>query len=149
MTMDSDFLIDVGEVRESLASAEVISVFFPLLQKVLLIDTRHDEVEGPMVKVATVAASMEHRLRALRRMRPRFDRPQNITLIPWPKYVETFLNMGVWEIIADRLRETGHAETVEQGERALARLRRMEKGEILAAITGEGYETLWARDEQW
>src|SRR5207245_8839458 len=76
MTMDSDFLIDVGEVRESLASAEVISVFFPLLQKVLLVDTRHDEVEGPMVKVATVAASMEHRLRALRRMRPRFDRPQ-------------------------------------------------------------------------
>ncbi len=149
MTMDSDFLIDVGEVRESLASAEVISVFFPLLQKVLLVDTRHDEVEGPMVKVATVAASMEHRVRALRRMRPRFDRPQNITLIPWPKYVDTFLNMGVWEMIADRLRETGHQETVEQGERALARLRRMEKGEILAAITGEGYETLWARDEQW
>lgn len=146
--MDSDFLIDVSEVQDSLASAEVISIFFPLLQKVLLIDTRHNATEGPMVRVAAVAASMEHRIRSLRRMRPRFDRPQTITLIPWPKYVDTLLNMGVWDLIAGRLRGTGHPEAIEQGTRALKRLRRLEQNEVLAAISGTGYETLWARDEE-
>jgi len=145
--MDSDFLIDVSEMRDSLVSAEVISIFFPLLQKVLLIDTRHDEYEGPMVKVANVAASMEHRLRALRRMRPRFDRPQTVTLVPWPKHVETLMSLGVWEMIAERLRATGHEEAVEEGVKALKKLRRMEHNEVVSAITGNGYETLWAKDE--
>jgi hypothetical protein len=145
--MDSDFLVDVDEVRECLASAEVISIFFPLLQKVLLIDTRHDAHEGPMVKVASVAASMEHRIRALRRMRPRFDRPQSVTLVPWPKHVETLTSLGVWEMVAERLRATGHEEAVEDGVKALKKLRRMEHNEVVSAITGHGYETLWARDE--
>jgi hypothetical protein len=145
--VDSDFLVDVSEVRDTLASAEVISIFFPLLQKVLLIDTRHDQYEGPMVKVATVAASMEHRIRSLRRMRPRFDRPQTITLVPWPKHVETLTALGVWDLIANRLRDTGHTEAVEEGLKALKKLRRMEHNEVVSAITGQGYETLWARDE--
>lgn len=145
--MDSDFLIDVSEVRDCVASAEVISIFFPLLQKVLLIDTRHDEFEGPMVRVATVAASMEHRIRALRRMRPRFERPQTVTLVPWPKHVETLMSLGVWDMIADRLRETGHGESVDEGLKAIKKLRRMEHNEVVSAITGHGYETLWARDE--
>lgn len=147
MAMDSDFLVDLSELRENLATAEVISIFFPLLQKVLLIDTRHDDLEGPMVRVASVAASMEHRLRALRRMRPRFPRPDNIALVPWPKYVDTLMTLGLWEILAQRLRESGHSESVDKGERALAKLRRMERNEVISAITGDGYETLWAREE--
>ena len=45
--MDGDFRIDLEEVLKNIDSAEVISIYFPLLRKTILIDTRFTEEGFP------------------------------------------------------------------------------------------------------
>lgn len=99
-----------------------------------------------MVKVATVAGSEEERVRSLRRMRPHFSQPKGVTFLRWQKHVDSLLTLGLWDIVVQRLADSGYSIAVEQGKRALVRLREMERMQVVSAITGEGYETLWERD---
>src|SRR3989304_1332119 len=72
--MDSDFRIDIGEVHRAIALGEIIALYFPLLRKTLLMDTRTTPLDGPMIKVVPMASSAEERFRELGRMRPRLPR---------------------------------------------------------------------------
>lgn len=146
--MDSDFFMDMDEVKENLSSAEVVSLYFPLLGKVLLVDVRHSPHEGPMVRIVPMVSSIEERVRSIRRMRPRFGRPNHVTILPWPKYVDSLLRLGLWEIIANRLQADGYAESVAEGLRALQELRELEHSEVLAAVKGDNYESLWEQGEK-
>ena len=146
--MDSDFFMDLEEVKENLSSAEVVSLYFPLLGKVLLVDVRHNPHEGPMVRLAPMVSSIEERIRSIRRMRPRFGRPNHVAILPWPKYVDSLLRLGLWDIIANRLQADGYAESVEEGLRALQELRELEHSEVLAPVKGENYESLWEQGEK-
>ena len=56
--MDNDFRLDVSEILAAVEKAEVLTIFFPLLGKALLIDTRSNEVEGPIVKAVPMVASV-------------------------------------------------------------------------------------------
>ena len=141
--MDSDYRIDVSEAKHSIEMGEVISLYFPLLRKTLLMDTRSSGVDGPMIKVVPMASSPEERFRELVRLRPRFSKPESITIIPWPKYVQSLVTLGVWDHIVRRLLEIGPAEIVRRCEECLEELQKAEREEIRRAITGEGYETLW------
>jgi hypothetical protein len=141
--MDSDFRIDIGEVKRAIDTGEIIALYFPLLRKTLLMDTRTTAVDGPMIKVVPMASSPEERFRELVRMRPRLPKPESINIVPWPKYVNSLVTMGVWDHIARRFLEIGPREVVRQCEACLKELRDLERREIRRAITGEKYETLW------
>ena len=141
--MDSEFRIDVAEVNHSIEMGEVISLYFPLLRKTLLMDARASAVDGPMIKVVPMASSPEERFRELVRMRPRFPKPESITLIPWPKYVSSLVTSGVWDHIVRRFLEIGPSEIVRQCEACLEELKEAQAEEIRKAITGDGYETIW------
>ena len=141
--MDSDFRIDVSEVTRSISFGEVIALYFPLWRKTLLMDARSNAIDGPMIKVVPMASSPEERFRELIRMRPRFSKPESITLIPWPKYVGGLVRSGVWDHIVRRFLEIGPPEIVRQCEECLQELYRVEQEEIRNAITGENYESLW------
>ena len=141
--MDSDFRIDVSEVTRSISFGEVIALYFPLWRKTLLMDARSNAIDGPMIKVVPMASSPEERFRELIRMRPRFSKPESITLIPWPKYVGSLVRLGVWDHIVRRFLEIGPPEIVRQCEECLQELYRVEREEIRNAITGENYESLW------
>lgn len=141
--MDSDYRLDIPEVTRSIDSSEVIALYFPLLRKTLLMDTRTNELDGPMIRVVPMAASPEERFRSLMKMRPRFARPESVTIIPWPKYVRSLRNLGVWDHIVRRLAETGHPEIVRKSEAALKELLKLENTELRRAITGENYRTIW------
>ena len=143
--MDGDFRVNLEEVFKNIYSAEVISIYFPLLQKTILIDTRFTAEDPPMVKVVPMASSIEERNRALRKLRPRFPRPKSITVVPWPKYVESLVELGVWGKVLERFVYSGHKETVEEGNRILKDVHRLEIEEISAVIKGENYHTMWAR----
>ena len=45
--MDNDFRIDLAEVAKSIEGAEVVTLFFPILRKTLLIDIRFDVEDDP------------------------------------------------------------------------------------------------------
>ena len=144
--MEGNFLFDLGEVIRNVESAEVMSVFFPALRLSLIVDTRSSETEGAFVKLTPMARSPQDRMRSIRRMRPRFPRPRNLTLIPWQRFVTSLVSSGVWESILNRVRESGDAEALETCEKALAELTELEREEIADAIRGENYHTVWSSD---
>lgn len=141
--MDSDFRIDVGEVHRAIDTGEIIALYFPLLRKTLLMDTRTTAVDGPMIKVVPMASSPEERFRELVRMRPRLPKPESINIVPWPKYVASLVALDVWDHIVRRYVDVGSPEIVRECEACLDELRGLERDELRRAITGEKYETLW------
>ena len=141
--MDSDFHIDIGEIKRSIDTGDLVALYFPLLRKTLLMDARSNNLDGPMIKVVPMASSPEERFRELLRMRPRFPKPESITLIPWPKYIASLVRLEVWDTIVRRFLEIGPPEIVRQCDDCLQELYRVEQDELRRAITGENYETLW------
>ena len=143
--MDGDFRFDPDEIASGIESAQVISIFFPLLRKTLLLDTRQDIEDGPMVKVVPMVDSLEERCRALKRLRPRLPRliPEDVKFIPWPKYVSSLKRLGLWDKIVQRVAATGSKDAVGKCNLCYQTLVDLDGVEIAAVIKGENYYTLW------
>ncbi|MCH8206333.1 MAG: hypothetical protein IH956_04950, partial [Chloroflexi bacterium] len=98
-------------------------------------------------RIMPMVASPQERLRSLRRLRPEFPRVHNLALIPWPRYIDSLVGLGVWERIVNRFEKAGQSEAVAACEAVLEELRALEKAEMAAVVRGENYHTLWsARD---
>jgi hypothetical protein len=143
--LDGGYEIELEAVTTNIQEAEVVSLYFPLLRKTLLIDTRSGASAGPLVCVVDMVNTSEERMRALRRMRPQFARPGSITLIPWLQRVDSLCSLGVWEHLVRRLESAGGAAAVGHAAGCLDELRAYERREFRRAITGEQYQTLWGR----
>ncbi len=94
--MDSDFSVNIREIMRNIDSADVLTIYFPIIRRTLLVDTRADSAEGPLVRVVPMVNSVEERFRSLKKLRPQFPRPESITLVPWPKYVRSMESLGIW-----------------------------------------------------
>ena len=145
--MEGNFLFEMDEVFRNIQNAEVMSIFFPALRKALVVDTRFNETDGPLVRLLPMAGSPQERLRSIRRLRPGFPRLQNLTLIPWQRYVDSLVRTGVWAQIEDRIKESGDTKAIEACGAALSELRHLERRELRAVIVGEGYQTIWSAGE--
>ncbi len=141
--LDSDFRIDVSEVNKNIDVADVIAMYFPLLRKTMLMDLRTNDVDGAMIRIVPMANTPEERFQSLLKMRPRFGRPDSITIIPWTKYMQSLVDLGIWERIVKRFADTGSPEAVRDCGRCHGELLKLERKEIQRAITGENYETIW------
>lgn len=144
-TLDSDYRIDVSEVNKQIDVAEVIALYFPLLRKTLLMDWRTNDIDGPLIRVVPMANSAEERFQSLLKMRPRFGRPDTIVIIPWPKYVSSLAELGIWDHIVRRYADLGSPQTVRECDKCFNQLARLEREEIHRAITGKNYETVWGK----
>src|SRR3990172_7331212 len=132
--MDSEFRIDISEVKRAIGMGEIIALYFPILRKTLLMDARTTPLDGPMIKVVPMASSPEERFRELMRMRPRLPKPESINIVPWPKYVNSLVRLGVWDHIVRRFIEIGPPQIVRQCEECLQELYRVEREELRRAI---------------
>ena len=146
--MEGNFLFDIDQVIQNVSEAEVMSVFFPTLRRSLIIDTRSNETVGPFVRLMPMARSPQDRMRSIRRLRPQFPRPTNLTLIPWQRYVDSLVESGVWDQIVDRVRQSGDENALSSCSQALNELRQMERDELVSAITGRNYHTLWPAEAE-
>ena len=147
-SMEEDFVVDIEEVFNSIEQADVMSLFFPTFRKALVIDARSSDKDGPMARVMPMVGSPQERLRSIEGLRPGFPSPKNLVVIPWPRYIDSLVNLGVWERIVSRLADSGHAEVVEHGLSAvLEELRSLEKAGLAAVVLGEDYQTIWAAEE--
>jgi hypothetical protein len=148
--VDFDFQLDMTEMANSIDTAEVVALYFPLLRKTLIIDARSSAVDAPMVKLVEMVATPEERFRSLRRLRPRFPKPDSLTLIPWPKYVESLVSLKMWEHLVARFVNLSFPDTVRECEACLAELLALEKEEIRRALEGENYKSIWeAKPGDW
>lgn len=144
--MNSDFLFDIDGMLKSIESADVISVFFPSLRKALVVDPRSNDRHAPMVQIAPMAASPRERLRLIRRQRPGLPRVRNLAVIPWTRYVDSLVRLGLWDRLIERLERAGSDAVIDEFERALTELRDMERNEHVNAIIGKNYHTIWQSD---
>lgn len=143
--MDNAFRFSLSQVLAAIGEAEVISIFFPVLGQALVVDIRHDAIEGPFIGLVPMVSTVEERLRSLERLRPRFGRPEGLLAIPWQRRVGGLRDYRLLERIADRLERAGTPNARRKCEDAFQRLLAAERAEMMAAIRGEGYRALWER----
>ncbi|MBI4299876.1 MAG: hypothetical protein HY677_01980 [Chloroflexi bacterium] len=146
--MDNDFGVNIGEVFRVIDAADVFVIGFSLFPERLLVDARTDAYEGPLVEVVGPASSVEDRLKNLRELRPRFPPPEKFTFFVWPKRIATMDRLGVWDRIRRRCDAFRQREMLEQCEKAFRQLEQLERGAMVSAVKGEGYQVIWASEKK-
>lgn len=143
MDQDDQFL---NQVLAGISEAEIVTLFFPLLRRALVIDTRHDMETGQMVVVMPQVGSMEERITVIERLRPQFGKVRSILGIPWIKSVNSLREQGVIEQLEKRLCDSDMSplEAQEAVARAVGELAQVEHRAYVSMILGEGYQTLWS-----
>ncbi len=136
----------LSQVLSGIAEAEVITIFFPLLRRAIIVDTRRDELVGPTVKVMPQVNSMGERIRAVEKLRPGLGKIRSILGVPWMKSVRCLDEHGVVEKLVDRLHRAGMppAEAEAAVRDAARQLWKLERMAFVRMIKGEGFSTLWA-----
>ena len=145
--MDNDYVLNLDDILHTIETADVVRIRFLLLEKRLLIDNRYNEFEGPLIRLVNRSGSSEESFRNLKRMRPRFALPDKMTAIWWPKYVNTLSTSGVWGAIVARISNSGFTDAISQCDDVLRELRSLERQEVRNAISGEGFQTIWQRQQ--
>ena len=143
--MEGDFSLDLDEALKNIEIAEVISVYFPMLRKSLLVDIRTSLEVTPIIRIVPMALSVEERSRSLKKMRPSLDRPQSITVLPWPKYINSLVDLGIWDMILNRLVDSGDSKLLKRSKLILEELYDLELKELATVISGDSYHTIWSR----
>ena len=141
--MDNDFSIDIDEITKNLNDAEVVTLFFPLLRKTLLLDLRYGEEYEPIVTVMPMVNSPAERMETIQKLRPNLAKPERIVFIPWPKYASSLVRLGLYDSIKKRLQSTGRSKPINDLRAAIKTLEQTERDEIAAVIKGKGYRTIW------
>ena len=141
--MDTEYHLDYGAILKTVRKADVVTFRFVTVPMRLLIDNRFSEADPPMLKLVPKAGSAEERFKSLKVLRPRFRLPRNISAIGWPRYINGLVDSGVWDAITRRIVDNGFPAAAAECDELLQELRRLERLEMLNAISGEGYRTLW------
>ena len=141
--MDNDYGLDLREIRQLIDTAEVFIVRFALVDKRLLVDTRKNDVDGPMIKLVPRAESIEDRVESLKRLRPRFPLPDKLMSFWWPRHIEALDTSGIWNYLTERLASLGDPQAIEQSRLVYRELQTEERSEVVRAIRGQGYQSLW------
>jgi hypothetical protein len=142
MDRDDQFL---SQVFSAISEADVISIFFPLLRRSLVIDMRDAPQTVPMVQVMGQVNSVEERINSIEQMRPGMGKIRSILAVPWLKSVRSLEEVGIVDSLVERLAQGGMSPP--DGGKALRdAVNQLWKIEMLAfngLIRGEGYKTLW------
>ena len=141
--MDTEYHLDYDAILKTVRKADVIAFRFVTVPMRLLIDNRFSDADPPMLKLVPRAGSAEERFKSLKVLRPRFRLPQKISAIWWPRYINGLVECGIWDAITERIVDNGFPATATECDAILNDLRRMERVEMVDAIGGEGYRTLW------
>ena len=134
-------VVDVEQVREAVAAADVLVVGFRAFAERLLIDSRTNESAGPLVRVVEPLGGVTERMHWLGRHRPQFGLPQRFTFFVWPHSVDFLEASGVAQMFRDAVVVGGGGEQVDA---ALHELRALERGARRAAVAGDQWRTLWS-----
>jgi len=143
MYTENGVLVDVGEMRQVVAQADVFAVGFRLFPERLLVDTRHNEQESPLVRVVEPVSSVQERFFWLGKERPSLGMPERFAFFVWPHSIDFLEGSGLWAAICQRAACRPDADAMCRA--ALEELHAHERQATLAAVRGERYHNLWAR----
>jgi len=132
---------NVQAVLRTMHEAQVMGLFLPNIGRALIIDLRCNELEGPVIAVDGIMAGAQECIDSLKRVRPGFESPENLTLAPWLGPVRGLDETGALADLAARLDLLGRPEAKGALDRAYAELLEVERGEIMSLIRGDVQRT--------
>jgi hypothetical protein len=146
--VDNEYRLDREAILRTVRGSDVVAFRFVTIPMRLLIDNRFTDRDPPMIKIVPKVDSAEERFKSLKQLRPRFKLPPKISAIWWPRYVRTLREVGVWAAMVERINDSGFPIVAEECEDVFDELLRLERMEVVNAIAGEGYRTLWPAQRQ-
>ncbi|PZC43843.1 MAG: hypothetical protein DK303_000240 [Chloroflexi bacterium] len=144
----NNFQDDIEEIKNTLLEADVVSLFFPYFGKTVLIDIRSNETDGPALILTEMVRSPRERIRSMEQLRPGFNDPEKMVLIPWIRYLETLVDSGIWSVIVKKLEKASFIDPSVSANEILEKLRNLEHRELADAVNGTSYKTIWSKPEQ-
>ncbi|MFL2646497.1 MAG: hypothetical protein ACJ0KD_03435 [Dehalococcoidia bacterium] len=146
--LDNIVEIDIDLIKQNIQEADVLTFFFPLLGESLVVDMRLGDKCGPIVYLAPIAESYADRYLSVREHRPDLSNPESFSTIPWRNRVSSLESFGLWDVLMSRLASLNgseNAQLMDVANNNLRKLKSIESTEVLRAITGDTYKTLWAK----
>jgi hypothetical protein len=144
----NNFQDDIEEIKNTLLEADVVSLFFPYFGKTVLIDIRSNETDGPALILTEMVRSPRERIRSMEQLRPGFNDPEKMVLIPWIRYLETLVDSGIWSVIVKKLEKASFIDPSVSANEILEKLRNLEHKDLADAVNGTSYKTIWSKPEQ-
>lgn len=138
--------VDFEALERVLQNADVLTIGFALFPQRLLVDTRTDGGERPMVAVAAPVSTVQERFRWLGRRRPALGAPRAFSYFLWPHTVRRLVEQDALATLRNRL-----AASAEDGDAMLAEaletVAGLEREATVSAIRGrEPWHTIWEMD---
>ena len=146
--LDNVVEINIDLIKQNIHEADVITFYFPLLEKSLVIDIRLGDKCDPTIYLAPIAKSYTDRYLSVRENRPDLSPPESFSTIPWGNRVSSLESFGLWEVLINRLaslNSSKNSQLIDAANDNLKKLKFIEFNEVLRAITGDTYKTLWAK----
>lgn len=133
------------QLISAIDDADVISLFFPLLRRALVIDARSSPDYPPAVTLMPQVASVEERIRMIEGQRPGMGKVRAILAVPWLRSVRELDDRGIVTVLVNRLVASGLSPEASRSrlEKAVDKLWRIEKMAFAGMIRGEGFSTIW------
>ncbi len=148
---DNGIVIDIGSMGSAVREADVIVVGFEFWPERLLIDLRPDpdRQTPPLIEIVDPLPGVQERNIWLSARRPGVTPPDQFLFFTWPHSIGFLEESPLPRGVARRVqREQGLDVRAQIGD-VLAELARIEAREALAAVHGgEGYETVWSREDR-
>ncbi len=143
MYSENGVLVDFGEINDLISNADVFVAAFANFPERLIVDTRGNEVEAPLVQIVDPARSAQERSAWLQRRRPSLGAPEGFSFFPWPHSPSLLVTSGIWDRIRRSVGADIEPEVSTQCDLALRQLQNLDTAASMAAIQGEGFLTLW------
>jgi len=148
MYSENGVLVDLDEVDTLIANADVFTVGFASFPERLIVDTRSNDREVPLVQVVEPARGARERLVWLGRRRPSLGTPQAFSFFAWPHSPGFMVQSGIWDRIRGRVGADSDPDVAVQCDLAIRQLLNLDRQATFALLKGEHCLTLWPRQAE-
>lgn len=148
MYSENGVQVDFGEISKVIETADVFVAGFANFPERLIVDTRWDYRETPLVQVVEPSTGARQRLAWLKRRRPSLGDPQSFIFFPWPHSAGFMQETGVWDQIVQRVVGDYDPAVKTQCELAIRQLKNLEHAATQAVLRGENCITLWPPEKE-
>lgn len=144
--MEQDFERELREALEEAEKAEVVCLILPLINQILVYDSRTSADDPPRLTVSPPLGSAERRLRQINQARPHLRHVREMAALPWTGSIDSMARSPIWELVTRRMVNSGFKTAGTSCSDALDELRQCERRALIAMIQGQGpYQTIWSR----
>lgn len=146
MLTENGFGIDFDALNQTLTEGDVITIGFTMLPERLLVDTRTNADEGPLVAFVDPVANVAERYLWLGKHRSAFGSPQAFSFFVWPQAIRTLKESHALAPLRERLAASSQ-EAAEALDQVIDRLAEFEVEYHKSAVRGDAqvWHTLWQR----